>query len=128
MTETDILSITMRGSTTLFLTWEYPHSNWSLSVDSDFDFMTVYVSEGVDSNPNKYNYDLQFKDVPQGEVIKISRDVIPYNNFSVAVALEGLDFMTNEYKDGVVHVVVEKGEELADVETLLNTELRSIPE
>ena len=58
--------------------------------------MDVYVSKGVNVDPNEFQNDLEFR---RQSSVTISSTAFPtMNKFVVAVRVNGIDFITNTYQ------------------------------
>jgi len=64
--------------------------------------LNIYVSWGIDSNPNQFTHDMAFKGVDQTFVL--SKDIIPNGSFTAAVQVDGYDAYNNMAIEGMVDV------------------------
>jgi len=55
--------------------------------------MNIYISFGLDSNPNQFNHDIAMKGVP-GNIV-LSKDIVTDGAFTAVVQVLGYDAYNN---------------------------------
>ena len=87
---------TIHGNMWAYVQHESNVDNWELiirRIKNNFPY-TIYISEGKDSDPNPFNFDMKLK--PRGMSVALTRDIVGYNNFVIAVYIEAYTEISNE--------------------------------
>lgn len=75
-----------------------PGDDWKLTINVNVPY-DLFVSEekGHNSNPNPFNYDIAFKDMPAGRNFSLHASNLKYNHgFVMLIKMHAWDYVTNQ--------------------------------
>ena len=80
------------GTEWFYIQIEKTHGPFYIQMVSSSVKFSVFLSAGSDSNPNQFNFDMEFKNVQK---LKISDNLIPRGNLTAAIQVHGYDTLNN---------------------------------
>ena len=102
MNSTNSLTHQTNGSEWIYYIHNSSDFDWSLKISSSKptyypdSFYTVYLTNGLDKSPNQFSYDMIFKNRSSEANLTLNGNVVPSNQFTLAIFVNGYDQYNNK--------------------------------